>query len=177
MIDNTTRVIESPAVARATNIIVACWGVAAQYMIVRAMFVSHQMRFGYGAPIPLFIVWATLERKRWGRLSVLVISLTAVAMFLGVAFLAFGLNVGVFTGHQGSPSAMLTWLKTFYEQDSATIGIVIMMAVATGFWMCRAIVIAEFNRGKKNALALGQWAIAVVLAAAYTATLFLSLRK
>jgi len=177
MPDHTTRETESPTLARVTNVIVACWGVAAQYMIVRAMFVSHQMRYGFGAPIPLFIVWATLERKRWGRLSVLVISLTAVAMFIGVAFLAFGLNVGVFTGHQSSPAAMYTWFKTFYSQDSTSLAAMVALAVATGFWMCRAAVVAEFNKGKKNALAVGQWAIAVVLAVAYTATLFLTLRK
>jgi hypothetical protein len=141
------------------------------------MFISHQMRYGLGAPIPLFIVWATLERKRWGRLSVLVISLTAIAMFFAVAFLAFGLNVGVFTGHQWSPSAMYSWLSTFYDQDTTTLAIVIALAVATGFWMCRAVVIAEFNKGKRNALAVGQWAIALSLAVAYTVTLFLSLRK
>jgi hypothetical protein len=146
-------------------------------MLVRSAFVSHQMRYGLGAPIPLFIVWATLERKRWGRLALVVISLTAVAMFIGVAFLAFGLNVGVITGHQGSPAALLAWLKNFYAQDTTTVAIVIGLAAATGFWMCRAAVVEEFERGKKNALALGQWAIAVVLAASYTAMLFFSLRK
>ncbi len=177
MPDHATRETESPAVARVTNVVVACWGVAAQYMIVRSMFVSHQMRYGFGAPIPLFIVWATLERKRWGRLAVVVISLTAVAMFIGVAFLAFGLNLGVVMGHPSSPANMLAWFRNFYSQDSTTLAVVILLAIATGFWMCRAVVVAEFNKGKKNALAFGQWLIALALAVAYTATLFLSLRK
>jgi hypothetical protein len=85
--------------------------------------------------------------------------------------------VGVFTGHQISPASLYAWLETFYAQDTATIVIVIILALGTGFWMCRKAVVAEFDKGKRHALAIGQWAIAVVLAVAYTATLFLSLRK
>ena len=167
---------ESPAVARVTNILAACWGVAAPYMLVRSVFISHQMRYGLAAPIPLLIVWATLERKRWGRLALLSISLTAVALFIGVAFIAFGLNAGVFAGKQSSPGAIIAWFKSFYAQDGSTLVIVIGLAIATGFWMCRAAVVAEFERNKRSALAIGQWAIAVALAITYTVTLFYSLR-
>lgn len=169
--------VESETVARVTNLLAAGWGVAAPYLLVRSVFVSHQILYGLAAPIPLFIVWATLERKRWGRLALLSISATAVALFVGVAFLAFGLNVGVFTGHQSSPGALVAWFKSFYAEDGTTLLIVIGLAVATGFWMCRAAVVEEFERNKRTALAVGQWAIAVSLAVAYTVTLFLSLRR
>src|SRR5579871_1738602 len=144
--------------ARVTNLVAGSWAVLAFYLMARALLVTREWVVSIVALIPLLAVWATLERKRWGRLALLGISLTA----LGLCVTAFGM-IACLNSVGYKPAHYALHALTLYGRNPETLLIIVLLAIATGIWMLRATVVAEFEQNKRAVLAIGQRAIAGAL--------------
>jgi hypothetical protein len=147
---------------RVTNLVAGSWAVLAFYLVTRSLLITHEWIACIPAPIPLLAVWATLERKRWGRLTLLGISLTALGLCVTAIGMAACLNA---EGH--TPAHYALWALALYARNPETLLTIVLLAIATGIWMRRTTVIAEFERNKKTVLVLGQRAIAGALVACW----------
>ena len=54
-----------------TTLLALAWGITSAYILFYSLLISHNIRPCLAALVPLVITWATLERKRWGRLALL----------------------------------------------------------------------------------------------------------
>jgi hypothetical protein len=132
--------------------------------------VTHDPRPCFAAIVPLVIVWATLERKRWGRLALLGLSATALGLF--VAAIGFIAAVGDRWLHPAERN-LANYAKIalhIYSADPTTAFTVLILAATTGLWLRRPVVIAEFERGKRATLAVAQRAIAMLLVSCWGMT-------
>lgn len=154
---------------RVTNLLAGCWGFLASYLLIHSLLVTHEIRHCIVAPIPLLIVWATLERKRWGRIALLGVSLMALTLLVtSIGLEAYFRNELPPLEQDAAHTAMMA--LRVYAQDAVTTTAVVFLALATGIWLCRDKVVAEFERGKRGALAAGQWVIAMTLVTFWAAT-------
>lgn len=136
---------------RWTTVIASAWGFVSAFVLFNSLLVTHKSRSCFAAAIALSIVWATLDRKRWGRLALLGMSVITVAVFAELV---------VSTG----PSALA--LKLFRGTPILPY-VVLCLAVASTLWLRRPEVIVEFERGKRSSLAGSQSAIALTLVACW----------
>lgn len=153
-----------------TTLLASCWGLSSAYILFHALLVTHDPRPCFAALVPLVIVWATLERKRWGRLALLGLSATALGLF--VAAVGFIAAVGDRWLHPAERN-LANYAKialNLYSADPMTALTVLVLAATTGLWLRRPIVIAEFERGKRATLAAAQRAIAMLLVSCWGMT-------
>lgn len=153
-----------------TNALACLWGAVAAYILCYSSLITHNLWFAIAALSAIIAVWATLERKRWGRMALLGLSLTTVGVFVFLvsAFAAFPDHV---EPEVQSLDNYLRSLASLYDiKTPAAIGLVVLAAV-TGPWMLHSHVITEFNRNKKPGLAAGQRVIAIALVCCWAAAI------
>jgi hypothetical protein len=136
-----------------------------------SLLVTHDARLCLIWFVPMVIVWATLERKRWGRLALLGLSSTSLGLF------AAGLGyVIAFGNHNLAPaqrdlSHYSQLVIAMYSGAPKVTYATLFLAATTGFWMRLPAVVAEFERGKRVQLAKAQKAIAFSLVACWAVTI------
>ncbi len=145
-----------------TTLLAVGWGLLASYQLLMALLITHSVRFLLVTPLVLVMVWATLERKRWGRLALLGISVTALAGY------AVGAEVAHAVGAEEGQAALAL------VSDSNPVAVLsLLLAACTAIWMCMPAVVREFEQGKRPVLRAGQRGIAVALVAVWGLTLML----
>lgn len=142
----------SSVAKRGTTLFAVGWGLLASYQLLHGLLVTHSLRFMVVGPMGLLMVWATLERKRWGRLALLGMSLTVLVVCLVGAQLADAM------GADGLHATL-----NFFAASPGGLGAMLLLAIWTVFWLLRSAVAAEFEQGKRAELRSGQRAIAVTL--------------
>lgn len=145
-----------------TTLLASCWGLASAYILFRSLLVTHDARPCFTALVPLVVVWATLERKRWGRLALLGLSATALGLF--IAYTGFIAAIGA--SWEPAQRTLMNYARIalrLYADDPSTALTILLLAATTGLWLRRPAVIAEFERGKRATLAAAQRAIAMAL--------------
>lgn len=161
-----------PFAALWTNILAILWGAVAAYILFDSLLITHKNRFAIAAIFPLISAWATLERKRWGRLALMGLSLATVVVF--------ALMTGLFARfyHPWQEEALTlgnsatTLIVAYGIGTAAAIGLLTLAAV-TGFWLCLPNVAAVFNQNKRATLVTAQRAIAMVLVGCWAAAIAL----
>lgn len=135
-----------------TTFFAVTWGLLAAYQLLHGVFVTHSVRFMVVGPMALLTVWATLERKRWGRLALLGMSVTVLIVCL------VGARLAPVTGSDGLQASI-----NFFAASPGGVGAMLLLATWTVFWMRRSAIVAEFEQGKRTGLRAGQLAIALTL--------------
>jgi hypothetical protein len=148
-----------------TTLFAVTWGLLAAYQLLHGVLVTHSVRFMVVGPMALLMVWATLERKRWGRLALLGMSVTILVVCL------VGARVADVTGVDGLHATL-----NFFAACPGGIGAMLLLAVWTVFWMRRSATVAEFEQGKRKGLHMGQRAIALTLVGLWALMLILPSR-
>lgn len=141
------------------------WGLLASYQLLNGLLVTHSVRFMVVGPMALLMVWATLERKRWGRLALLGMSLTVLFVCLVGARLADAIGV-----------VGLHATLDFFASSPGGLGAMLLLAAWTVFWMHRSVIVAEFEQGKRTGLGTGQRVIALTLVGLWALMLILPSR-
>jgi len=165
----------TPASSRMlTTLLAGGWGLSSAYIMFHSLLVSHDAKPALASFVPLVIVWAVLERKRWGRLAMLGLSSTALGLFVaGLGYVAaHGSQVLLPAERDFSHYSQLV-IRMYSGAPRATY-MTLILAATTGFWMRVPAVVAEFERGKRVALARAQRAIAFSLVACWAGTVLLT---
>ena len=152
----------STAARSGTTLFAVGWGLLASYQLLQGLLVTHSLRFMVVGPLALLMVWATLERKRWGRLALLGMSGTVVIVCL----------VGDRLADASGAVGLHTTLHFFAAVPGGLVAL-LLLAAWTIFWMHRSIIVAEFEQGKRSGLQTGQRAIAAALVGFWAALLIL----
>ena len=171
MFDNHSsyRATESPRFS--TTMLALAWGVTSAYILFHSLLVSHDTRPCLAALAPLVITWATLERKRWGRLALLGLSAVALGLFVGsLGIAASVMRMTLPAAHQTPLRCVEMALGFFGEKNPFAGAIIIALAAMTGLYLRRPTVVAEFERGKQQTLALAQRGIAAILVGSWGLT-------
>ncbi len=160
---------------RFTTTLIACaWGLASAYLLFYSLLIKSDMRLFLCSLLPLVAVWATIERKRWGRLSLLGLS----SAYLGFTASAVGSAISIQpkvlqTGFVGFNLLFHEVLNdTFGGQPQIAFAILILSAMTT-FWMCLPNVRTEYERGKNAKIAIAQRAIAMTIVGCWGITFLL----
>ena len=147
-----------------TTLLAIGWGVTSAYILFHSLLVTHDTRPCLAALAPLIVTWATLERKRWGRLALLGLSAVALGLFVGSLGLAASIARATLPAAQQTPLHCLEMAFGFFGERNPYAGaIIVCLAAMTGFHLRRPSVVAEFERGKNQTLAVAQRAIAMTL--------------
>ena len=153
-----------PPVRLSTTVLAISWGVTAAYLLFHSLLVTHDTQLCFAALLPLIAVWATLERKRWGRMALLGMSATALGLFAASVGYAVSIARVTLPLAQQTPLHCLQMaLGIFGKENTVSASIVMCLAALTALYMRRPVVIAEFERGKQKTLAIAQKAIAMTL--------------
>jgi hypothetical protein len=150
------------AANQGTTLFAVVWGLLASYQLLHGFLVTHSLRFMVVGPMVLLMVWATLERKRWGRLAMLGMSVTVLVVCL------VGARLADVTGANGLHATL-----NFFAASPGGIGAMLLLATWTVFWLRRSAVVAEFEQGKRTGLRTGQRAIALTLVGLWALMLIL----
>ena len=171
MFENHSSSHSTEAPRLSTTLLAIAWGITSAYILFHSLLVSHDTRPCLAALAPLVVTWATLERKRWGRLALLGLSAVALGLFVGSLGLAASIIYATLPVAQQTPTRCLQMALGFFgEKNPFAGGIVIGLAAMTGLYLRRPSVIAEFERGKAQTLALAQKGIAAVLVGSWGLT-------
>ena len=171
MFENQLSQGSTPAPRLSTTLLALSWGITSAYILFYSLLVSHNIRPCLAALVPLVITWATLERKRWGRLALLGLSGVALGLFVGTLGLSASLVHATLPAAQQTPMRCLDMALGFFgEKSSLAGGVIIALAAMTGFYLRRPDVAAEFERGKKQTMAMAQKGIAAVLVGSWGLT-------
>ena len=163
----------SPA-AFCTSLFACLWGAAAAYLLCYSVLITHNSWFAITCLVPLVAVWATLERKRWGRLALMGLSVTTVGLFLIALIL---LTVSPYPAQSVEVQSMAKFFQSLgaaYSISTQAVVGMLLLAAVTGLWMCHSAVIAEFDQHKRPNLAKAQRAIATVLVGFWGASIALN---
>lgn len=157
---NATMYGDSASKRWMTTMLAGGWGVASAYILFNSLLVTHDARPCFIALVPLVVAWATLERKRWGRLALLGLSATALGLFVT----ACGYMTAKYTNEvRLDVSSCIHGALKLFGDDPAAATAVLALAATTGLWLRRPQVVAEFERGKRPTLATAQRSIAMSL--------------
>ncbi len=171
MFENSSagQLTEAPRLS--TTLLAIAWGITSAYILFHALLVTHDTRPCLAALAPLVITWATLERKRWGRLAFLGLSAVALGLFVGALGLAASIIHATLPAAQQTPLRCIEMALGFFgEKNPFAGGIVIGLAAMTGLHLRRPGIVLEFERGKRQTLALAQKGIAAVLVGSWGLT-------
>lgn len=146
-------VFTNPKVLRtAATFLTSLWGLLAAYLLCDMLLERHSLSACLAAFVPLAIVWAALERKRWGRLALLGLS-SMTPVFLTLCLLI--------PGHADGLSA---WQAAILPYGGIMVGsFLIILTLSTLLLLNLPAVVVEFEQGKRSTLAGAQHRIAVVM--------------
>jgi len=136
------------------------------------------MRLFLCSLLPLVAVWATIERKRWGRLALLGLSSASLGFFAAAIGNAIASNFAAIQSGKFGFNALLAdvtrYIVTigFKDQPQIAFAILILSAMTT-FWMCLPNVRTEYERGKNAKIAIAQRAIAMTIVGCWGITFLL----
>ena len=157
----------------ATTLFACGWGISSSCLFFRALIVRQDAVLSLAALVSLVIVWAALERKRWGRQALL--GLCAIALVMFIASLLP--NIARIARDVGLPTPNLAFriqaALECYTQSTINEFAVGLLSIATGIWLIYKPVVAEFEQGKRIHLAPAQRTIALVLVAIWALALLL----
>ena len=156
-----------------TTLLACLWGAEAAYILSYSLFITHNMHLGLTALVPLVAVWATLERKRWGRLALMGLSLTTIGFFLVAVTVLIFLPNPTQTVEMQSLTHLLYSLEATYNIGMPVVLGILLLAAFTGPWLCHPLVVAEFDQRKQRSMANAQRAIATVLVGCWGAAIAL----
>jgi len=159
-----------------TTLLASGWGL----LSAQLLFTTHlsplgfntKFLFSFAALLPLIAVWATIERKRWGRLALVGLSTTAIVLFV--------VAIAVYAGSHSQDPSLPGWLPRevqklpFFDSPFAT-GALMLLAAANSYWLRRPHVVAEFEQNKRPALAFAQRLIAASLVVCWCLTMIASI--
>ncbi len=157
-----------------TTLLVSCWGLSFAYLLLYSLLITHNFGLCLTAALPMFVVWAALERKRWGRLALLGICATTIGIFL---FITAMFIIAGDSWLEPTERNLLNYSHialSIVSQNPMTASALLVLSAATGFWLKRPAVIYEFENGKRRGLAAGQHVIACALVIAWGAAAFSS---
>lgn len=154
-----------PPLNPGTTFFAVGWGLLAAYQLLAGMLVTHSVRFMVDGPVALLMVWAALERKRWGRLALLGMSLTVMLVCL------IGMRLPDVNSAEGVHATL-----AFFATSPGGLGALLLLAGWTAFWLVRRQIIAEFEQGKRSTLRMGQRVIALTLVGLWALMLILPSR-
>ena len=145
-----------------TNALALAWGLSFTYLLFTAIFISHLFSSALACLVPLIVVWATLERKRWGRLSLLGISLTNLGLFTAaLAYCGFHTSVSQLPDSMTGLCAKLA--LGLYTDSPALALTVLTLASVTLIWLSLPNASREFELSKPITIATAQRVIALLL--------------
>src|SRR5262245_51587167 len=136
-----------PSTRLLTTLLASGWGLASAYTLFHSLIVLPDARLCFAALVPLVVVWATLERKRWGRLALLGLSATALGMFASLLGLVAATASKDTSITNPSLSAYVQVALGHFGNKQEVALCVLGLAMMTGVWMRRPLVVAEFERG------------------------------
>ena len=157
-----------------TSLLACFWGGGAAYILCYSLLITHNNRLAITALLPLVAVWATLERKRWGRLALMGLSLTTVGLFLIAMTLLTIFPYPAQFAEVQSLAKFLSSLEAAYGISTQAVLGMLLLAAVTGSWLWHPRVIAEFDQHKRHTLAKAQRAIATVLVGCWGAAIALN---
>jgi hypothetical protein len=155
-----------------TTVIACGWGLASAFTLFHALIIKPEARLFMAALVPLVAVWATLERKRWGRLALLGLSATALGLFAAL-FGRVASTLSAMPPSQQTAEQFMNMVFGHFDDRPEIALSLFALALTTGIWMRRPVVIAEFERGKKATLMVAQRAIALSLVGFWGVTVLL----
>lgn len=157
---------------RALTTMLCCgWGFSFAYSFFRCVSDKSSMLVCAAAVLPLTAVWAALERKRWGRLVLQVLSLLAQALFgIMLVMLMVTDRVYVAPGDRHLWGYLLYTIRLFAETPSTTLAILLLSAT-TSIWFTMPWVRKDYEVGKKVVLTPGQRIIAASVVAFWGLTM------
>ena len=150
----------NPRANSVTTLFASGWGVIAAYILFSALdaHIKPDDKFlaFLIALFPTIAVWATVERKRWGRLALLGLSAAVVGIssLAACAFFAFK--------SIGNPQNTIN-ISTPSFLGTSVLTAVILIGTINALWLRRPSVVAEFEQNKRSKLAFTQRIIAAVL--------------
>ncbi len=158
--------------ARGLTTLLCCgWGYSFAYSFFRCIQDRSGPLVCAAAALPLAAVWASLERKRWGRLVLISQSLLAQALFaLILSIVSFTNRVRVMPSERNIIGYFVHALRLFGERPEITLAVLIL-AVATSIWFCMPWVRAEYDQRKKPLLTPGQRVIAITVVSLWCVTM------
>lgn len=150
--------------ARGVTTLLCCgWGYSFAYSFFRCILDGSGPLACLAAVLPLVGVWASLERKRWGRLILIGQSLLALVMFMMIMYmLAFSHQVSVDPAQRHFLGYLNYSLHLFGETPQTTLA-VLLLSAATAIWFGIPLVRAEYEQCKKPFLTPGQRVIAAAM--------------
>lgn len=171
MFENQSSNFKMEAPRLSTTLLAIAWGITSAYILFYSLLVSHNVRPCLAALVPLVITWATLERKRWGRLALLGLSCAAMGLFVGTLGLSASVVHATLPVAEQTPLRCLTMALGFFGEKSPLAGgVIVALAAMTGLYLRRPNVAAEFEQGKKQTMALAQKGIAAALVGSWGLT-------
>jgi hypothetical protein len=159
-----------------TTLLASGWGLISAYILFTSLL-NHASSLKVkcftlmAALFPLIAVWATIERKRWGRLALLGMCASALCLCFGA------LSYYLWLSSQGSglTSGVPESLSHLPFFDSPyTLGALVVLAVANSIWLRSPRAIAEFEQNKRPALAVAQRVIATLLVGCWSVIMIAS---
>lgn len=159
----------SPLFGSYTTLLSSLWGAVASYMMFYSLLVTQHPRLLLVELVPLLTVWAALERKRWGRLTMIGLSLTLLGSFVLLVCLSI-------LFHQSFNVIVLSPLLNAYDINVPAIIGLLILAVLTYTWFSSSFVIQEFNKNKRATLSKSQHLIAVVMVTCWGVSILLNSR-
>jgi hypothetical protein len=154
-----------------TTLLCCSWGYSFAYAFFRCVLDKSPLLVCLAAALPLLAVWASLERKRWGRLVVLGLSLLAQTMFLTIlGLLMFSHEAPGISGDKSLFDCLRFGLYEFGESPDAALT-VLLLSAASAIWFCTPWARAEYETRKQPYLSPGQRAIAFTVVSLWTITM------
>ena len=159
-----TSIAVSPVTRRLTTALVLAWGLFSAIALAYGSVIAFDLRVILAAIVPLAAVWAALDRKRWGRMTLIFVGSIAWLGYL-LAFV-YTLLTGKtwIDGEFSLPNYAYMALRMMWADYPEAGMIGLTLAAITLVWMFRSTVIAEFAKGRQHVLSFGQKLIASILA-------------
>jgi hypothetical protein len=163
------------ALARGLTTLLCCgWGYSFAYSFFRCMLDGSGVIVCLAAALPLAAVWAALERKRWGRLSLIVLSILAQALFVVMlSILLYSNHVRPEPADHHLSGCLHDAIHLFSETPDTTVAVLVLSFV-TFVWFCMPWVRTEYVHQKKNYLSPGQRVIALSVVTLWGLTMIAS---
>lgn len=155
-----------------TTLLVSCWGLSFAYLLLHSLLITHNIGLCLAASVPMLIVWATLERKRWGRLALLGVCATTLGLFFTLVALFAVSGESWLVPAERNLTNYSHIALSIVSQNSYTAAVMLTLSAATGYWLKRPVVVHEFEQGKRSGLAAGQRVIAIALVGTWGAAAF-----
>jgi len=154
-----------------TTLLCCVWGYTFAYTFFQCVLDNASPLTMLAAALPLAAVWAALERKRWGRLVLIVLSLLAHGLFaMMLMSLAFSNQVPLAPSERHLFGYITHAVSLFGDTPGATLSILLLSGF-TAVWLCLPWVRDEFEKQKHVDLTPGQRVIAASVVILWSVTM------